>query len=187
MAMPEQHTAILAELAELGLSSARDLHARQLAAETPEQASRLAFALHRISRSIRQTLALQAKLERDARRTDLEDLVIAQDAAKARKALRRDQVKATVERLIWIEHEKEGEDADHLVECLGELLAEDLLHDDFDAEPVEVHIAKMCEALGLPYPRAGEGVGRGPTDEGAPGGPDDDDPLFSDDYWRSSA
>jgi hypothetical protein len=95
------------------------------------------------------------------------------------------------------------------------MLGEDLLHDDFDAAPVEAHIARMCSALGLPSPPAGEGVGQGPTDEGShgdrhspsppdPDGPEkplirpagaghllpqgekDDDPLLSDDYWRSS-
>jgi hypothetical protein len=209
MSMHERHSAILAELSEIGLSSARDLHAQQLAAETPERKAMLASALHRISRSVRQTLALEARLVRDALRQDREDQAAAQDAVVARKTRRSAQVKATVERLIWMEHEKDGEDADHLVECLGELLGEDILHDDFDTEPLEAHIAQLCASLGLSPPPCGEGAGGGgvsselatsganplpqpeahsqhpnPSPQG--GGAADDDDLLSDDDWRAS-
>ena len=212
MSMHERHSAILAELSELGLSSARDLHQQQLAAETPERKAMLASALHRVSRSIRQTLALEARLVRDARRADLEDRQLADKAAAAGKTRRRDQVKAAVERLIWMEHEKESDDADHLVECLGERLDEEVLHDDFDAEPLEVHIASLCAALGLPDPPPQGEVSAKPTEGVAAHAPQpprpstpsppsaelpltalraggasgDDDPLLSDDYWCAS-
>jgi hypothetical protein len=212
--MIERRRRILAELSELGLASARDLHQRQLAAETAKDAALLANSLHRISRSLRQTLALEAKLERDRQRADLEDRTEARRDAARRVAQRRQRVEATVERLIWTEYE--DAEAGVLVDNLDMLLDEAELTDGFCADPIEVHIARICKDLGLPSPLAGEGVGRGPTDEGSHGDrpiassakPDspaqplirpadaghllpqrekDDDPVLSDDYWRSSA
>ena len=58
-AIPEdRHGRILAELAGMGLELARDLRERALAAETAEEATRLARAFQAISRGVRQTLAL---------------------------------------------------------------------------------------------------------------------------------
>jgi hypothetical protein len=148
--MAERHGRILAELAELGLSSARDLHQQQLAAETPEQKAALANSLHRISRSLRQTLALEARLARDARRTDLEDRTEARRDAARRVAQRRQRVEATVERLIWTEYE--DSEAGILVDDLDMLLDEAELTDGFCADPVEAHIQRICEELGLPIP-----------------------------------
>ncbi|MDB5475088.1 MAG: hypothetical protein JWP49_599 [Phenylobacterium sp.] len=211
--MTERHGRLLARFAEQAASLAEDLCAAGLAAETLAEKQAATGAFHRAGRAMRLAIALEARLVRDARRQQQEELVAAQDAVAARKTRRRDQVKATVERLIWMEHEKDGEDADHLVECLGERLGEDLLHDDFDAEPLETHIAQLCESLGLPSPLAGEGVGQSPTEEGSHGDADSpsstdpdspakplirpdgnglrpqgekDDELLSDDYWRAS-
>ena len=60
--MREKQEALLGELADLGMSLARDLHARALAASDDAVACDLALAFHRISRSLRQTLALQSRL-----------------------------------------------------------------------------------------------------------------------------
>jgi hypothetical protein len=108
--MQERHGAMLAELAELGLSLARDLHAAALAAETPAERQGLATAFHRISRSVRQTMALEAKLERDARRAEREDPQFARKAAEQRREAearenairhRRDTLWDILEPLIW--------------------------------------------------------------------------------------
>jgi hypothetical protein len=165
----ERRRRILAELSELGLASARDLHQRQLAAETAKDAALLANSLHRISRSLRQTLALEAKLDRDAKRDILEDRKEARREAARRVAQRRQRVEATVERLIWTEYE--DAEAGVLVDDLDMLLDEAELTDGFCADPIEVHIARICKDLGLPSPLAGEGVGPDPgtTDEGSHG------------------
>jgi ABC-type enterochelin transport system substrate-binding protein len=65
----ERQDAVLAELSELGPTLARELHARALAAETPQDAEKLALAFQRVSRGVRQTFALELKFERDRTRT----------------------------------------------------------------------------------------------------------------------
>src|SRR5690349_14267659 len=92
--MAERHGRGLAELAELGLSLARHLHECALAAETPEQAAAAAAAFHRISRSVRQTMALEAKLERDRLRADREAESHAVRNSEAQVQRRRAQVRA---------------------------------------------------------------------------------------------
>ena len=151
--MAERHARVLAELSELGLTLARDLQARALVAETPEDAAGLANAFHRISRSVRQTLALEARLERDRKRAEREDFAEAQRQDRARVEKRSDQVRASVERLIWTEYEED--EAERLIDDLGDLLAEEALYDGFTADPVEAHIARICEDLGLPDPPLG--------------------------------
>ncbi|MDB5419796.1 MAG: hypothetical protein JWP50_3215, partial [Phenylobacterium sp.] len=123
--MTERHGRILAELAELGLGSARDLQQRQLAAETPKDAAVLASALHRISRSVRQCLALEARLERDARRQEIEDRDDVRAETERRVGKRRDRIKAAVERLVWTEYE--DSEANVLVDDLDMLLDQEEL------------------------------------------------------------
>ena len=156
--LSEHHKAILTELAELGLSSARDLHARQLAAETPEQAVRLANALHRVSRTIRQTLALETRLERDPIRGDREatDHVVSLD--RARLAKRRGQIQAGVERVLWSETEELDAYTD-LREDLGELLDIESKDEAFLTHDPDVLIAQLCEQLGFPTAHADSGGG----------------------------
>jgi hypothetical protein len=61
----QRHDRILGELAELGLSLARDLHARAIATQDETQAQGLATAFHRIARDVRLTLALESRLTRE--------------------------------------------------------------------------------------------------------------------------
>src|SRR5205085_9794530 len=64
--MQTRHAAILGRLAELGMDLAEQLHADACAAETPAERGQIAATFHRISRSVRQTLALEARLLRMA-------------------------------------------------------------------------------------------------------------------------
>ena len=64
----DRHGRILAELAGLSLELSRDLQARALAAETVEDATKLAAAFHRTARAVRQCLALEARLIHDRAR-----------------------------------------------------------------------------------------------------------------------
>src|SRR3989344_6340676 len=70
--LTEQEQASLAELAELDMALARHVHAHALAADDPATIADLARAYQRIARSARQSLALTAKLGRDAARDALE-------------------------------------------------------------------------------------------------------------------
>src|SRR5258705_8925277 len=110
----ERQERILAELSELGLALARDLQARALAATDIAEASELGLAFQRVSRSVRQTLALEAKLERDRLRADREDRTEAQNARTAYAERRKTQVQVAVKRCIRYEHS--GYDAENLLD-----------------------------------------------------------------------
>jgi hypothetical protein len=147
-AMDERHSRVLAELSELGLSLARDLHARALAAEDLSEAAGLSLAFHRISRSVRQSLALEARLVREReRRADAERAQAAEGTSALRHA-RKARVRAAVERLVWTETEDEDE-AERLIEDLGNLLDEEALAPAFLEGSVEVQIERIRRALGL--------------------------------------
>ena len=150
--MAERHGRILTRLGELGLSLAEDMHACALAAETPKDKADLGLAFHRISRSVRQTLALEAKLERDRHRQDREGRADAVREQQARVSLRKAQVKAAVERAIW--SEVEGDEAERLVDDLADFLDEEALSNDFTSGPLDAHIARIRAEFGL-SPSAG--------------------------------
>ena len=162
--MTDRHGRILAELSERGLTLARALHERALAAETTAEACELGLAFHRISRSLRQTLALEARLERDRRRQDHEDRAEAERQDQARVQRRRTQVRLAVERAIW--NEAEGEEAERLVDELDDVLEGEVLADGFADAPLDAHIARLCAEFGLAAP--------GPDDD------DDDDTIAFD-------
>ncbi|HXA38824.1 MAG TPA: hypothetical protein VNW53_07490 [Phenylobacterium sp.] len=179
---PETHSAkrarILGELSELGLTLARDLHARALAAETPAEAEGLALAFQRVSRSVRQTFALELKIERERRLADREDAARAEDAAIARHRRHKDAVRAGVERLIWTETEDEDE-AQDLVEELEHHLGEAAVTEGFEDTPVEALIARIQSDMGLGRDRSAEPDVQGP-DAPEPQSPPFAPPLLSD-------
>jgi hypothetical protein len=147
--MAERHGRMLAELGELGLTLARDLQGRALAAETPAEAASLAEAFHRISRSVRQSLALEAKLQRDADRDQRERRQDEAREIEVRKTARKARLRREVERLIWDEVEATdvagamARDVPALVERL-EAESEAFLDDS-----VEDQIARIREVLGV--------------------------------------
>ena len=145
--MAERHGRMLAELAEIGLSAARVLHERLLAAEDAQASADLGLALHRMSRSVRQTLALEAKLARDAQRADREACERAVSHRKAR-------VKAAVEPLIWTEA-GDDETADTRLDAFDAFLDALSLDDDFLDTPIEAQIARICAAMDIPAPPSG--------------------------------
>jgi hypothetical protein len=141
--MAERQGRVLAELAELGLDLARDLKARALAAGRREDAEGLALAFHRVSRSVRLTLALESRLVRER-----------QEAAKVRRAevaravqARKAQVQATLARQVY--GERESDEAERLLDELDERLEEAVLYETFAEGPVEACIARIRADLGL--------------------------------------
>lgn len=143
-----RHGLILAELASLGLTLARDLHERALAAESAEGAAKLATAFHHISRGVRQSLALEAKLSREHEAHELQHAPLKEKERQARVSRRHTQVYRAVERLIWDEQEDE-EIADHMLDDLRELLDFEALDDDFLAEPLPQQIDRIRARLDL--------------------------------------
>jgi hypothetical protein len=114
---------------------------------------------------VRQTIALEAKLLRDAARAEREGAAQVEDLRRAvrrdpvRIARRKAAVQAAVEQIIW--NEREGEEADYLLDLLENRLEVTGWDNDFGLEPLEDHIARFCADFGLPIP------------DGDP--PDDDD------------
>jgi hypothetical protein len=130
---------LLGELAEIGMALARDLP-RQ-AAEPEADVDAIALKYARISRAVRQTLALEARFEQDA-------LDGTARATKQRGA----RCKREVERLVTraIEAEFSEEAAEDLTSELDERLLGDLDDDYADAPPVLL-AARICRDLGVPF------------------------------------
>ena len=174
----ERQDRILAELSELGLALARDLQARALAADDAAEASELGLAFHRVARAVRQTLALEARLERDHQRAEREVSSDARRAETDRADRRRAQIKFAVERCVF--SEADGPEAERLLDELDDRLEEGALSDAFAGEdPIDLHIARICADLGVTLPPSssplGGGGGGGEADGGGshsdPGGP----------------
>jgi hypothetical protein len=146
--MADRHRQMLGELAELSLSLARRLHGQAMAAEAPAEAERAALSFHRISRSLRQTLALEARLERETQRFALEAERRAEAARQARTAARRRQVQGAVEGLIWTEVERS--DTHEALRRLKLVLEVEAEEPGFVEAPLEVLVAGVCQEIGLP-------------------------------------
>ncbi|THD80924.1 MAG: hypothetical protein E7812_05790 [Phenylobacterium sp.] len=143
---------MLQRLAELAMRSAEDLCARQLAAQTPAEAAALASALHRMSRTVRQTLLLEARFSRDDRSEAREAEGQARaDAAEAAKALHRDR-KARVRRAmeeVLCERCETQEEVDDLVLEMDLRLDDHIRAHDFETATFEALIDGLCRSLGL--------------------------------------
>jgi len=143
----ERADLILDELARLGLQLARDLAQQAGAAKDADQTARLAMAFHHVSRSVRQSLALQARLARETRRGAREAREDAERGDKALRARRATQVRSGVRRAIWAE----AAEYEHvtLLSRLELALLSDSADDGFLDGPVERHIARLCRTLGI--------------------------------------
>jgi hypothetical protein len=145
----------LAEAAQIYLKAMRKLGQRIEEAEDDTVLGELASGLHKLGRSHRQTLALQAKFARDA------EADARQRGERARKD-RKAQVRAEVSRLIWDEYEQP--EAEDFIETLDEILDEEALHEaPYPADPA-AHVAEVCRQLGLQVPPPPSGGG-GPLAE----------------------
>jgi hypothetical protein len=162
----DRHGRILAELAGLSLMLCRDLQARALAAETTEEAAKLARAFQTTARGLRQTLALDLKVIRY--RDEVAKELAKAEAARAADAerplsvrapdhfRRRDTVATQVERLIYSETEgEELDDAAFDARCtrlqnkLNDWLELAVERPDFLREEVDRQIAEACQAIGV--------------------------------------
>jgi hypothetical protein len=165
--MTERHARILKRLSEFGEALVEPLHADVIAAETPEARTEAVKAFHTLSRSLRQTLALEARFEREQRRVEtearMEAEAVAEREAEARQDERRGQVRSAVTHLIW----NEWDLPDHRAESLlrdAETKLEDM---DFDLDdPVEAQVRFLARRLGYalePIQDEGDGGGEAPA------------------------
>jgi hypothetical protein len=149
----ERSDLILDELASLGLVLARDLQQRALAAEDHDQALRLAQAFHHISRSVRQSLALTEKLQRDRTRAIRDDAIHAERRTTERRDARKAHVRADVRRLIWTEAERSDVENLRLATALDLHLDAEAQAEAFLQGPAQRCIERLCKILGLKPPQ----------------------------------
>jgi hypothetical protein len=152
---------LLGELAEIGLDVARAVE-RQASGRNDDQPEvfqgDLALAYSRVSRAVRLTLMLQAKLIEDLRAADMAGAEerAAAEAEAAKDLERRDpayqrkaRVEAIVERLIEAEHPDEEETVDDVLREAAERLDDEDLYGDLLERPVSELVARLCKDLGL--------------------------------------
>lgn len=161
--------ATLRDLMVQGAALAADLQARALAAESSDEAARLAGAWHKVGRSVRQTIALSRRARRDA---SVAEQAVRAAAVERRKA----HLAATLRYEIWCEHE--GLEAEELDDHLDELLGIDSLDEGFTDEDFQAQLVRLRPDLKL-RPKSG------PEAESDP--PPEADPPPENDAWRSSA
>jgi hypothetical protein len=157
----ERQIAVLGEIAEIGLSIAREIEAQLTAREmAPEKA---AVAYGRVARAVRLTIALQGRLVAEAR----------EPAPDAARQARRAQVNRIVRRVVG-----EGtRDVDICVYRWGqarERLEHDDIYGDLLARPASEIVAQVCQDLGVApnWARlAQEAWARDEIATGAPGSP----------------
>jgi len=177
--MADRHARILARLTELGLALAERTFEDAQAAETPAERIEAVKAFHAVSRSVRQCVALEARLVRqqalDAREAERAQ-VAPRKPGGAEISKRITAVRDAVTRVIW--HEAEDDDtAAWLEEGLDEDIALGCHRDDFCAEPLDDHIARLCLAMGLPEEAALNWRDLpAPPEPEDPGAADDDNP-----------
>jgi hypothetical protein len=154
---------LLDELSALGMAMSRDLQGRCSTVGEARDAAHLALGFQRSSRSVRQCIALKAKLLRDQVRHGREDQAHAARQDETRMLIRKAQVRLSVERAVW--NEADGPEAERLLGELDDILEAETFSDDFVQGHVQTHIARICDALGV-TPLAGSGAG----DLASPGG-----------------
>jgi hypothetical protein len=167
--MAEAQEQALGIFADAVLKLALDIQQQALDADDLDQKVRAAGAVHQLGRGLRQTIALQAKLARDARRDAAEapEPATLADEPKAPaeppspKAVavrrRRDWLTRGVERCVWNEYDREDETeeftGDSLLEDFQERLS-DLMADPqafLALDPCDL-IVQLCKELGLTPP-----------------------------------
>ena len=165
--MMERHGRLLAAFAEQAASLAADLHAAGLAAESLEEKRAISLAFHRMGRALRQTLALEAKLRREAKAAARADGAEAAGHEKAGRERRKAQVKARIARMVWSEYESDDDEALEILERLDAILDAEADIEGFELRDLDGLVAEMCEAIAYappvparPPPAAPEGVAR---------------------------
>ncbi|HEX7886317.1 MAG TPA: hypothetical protein VF474_10100 [Phenylobacterium sp.] len=144
--MRERHGRVLAELAAAGMAMVRRLGEAMARTDDVQTQAQLGLAFHRVSRAVRQTMALEFRLAQDARREDTGAVAPARAKPPAAAATPEPaSPRAPAERTGWSEYE--SDDPDEALDALDALLeAEDF---DLDAahEAVEVCIARIRQDI----------------------------------------
>jgi hypothetical protein len=146
----ERQMRLLEELAEIGMKLARAMGDQALAVAsedaTSPRAAELSLAFTQVARAVRQTLALEARLNHQAetahRRAQTERRAAEADAFRER---RRAQAVRMVQHAI--EDEVAEPHVQHHLDCLHERLADP--REDLTGRPLGAVVAGICRQLGL--------------------------------------
>ena len=159
-ARAERRLRVLAELADIGMEISRALRervAQQVGEDETKGDPGLAFS--RIARAVRQTLALDAKLDQErqvARGLALAHLAEAQ--AKVERAAAHERLRGLIRKSVVrdaveqaIDDQAEGDDVERLVTDLRERLDDEDEYDalDFNDRPIGEMVVQICRDLGL--------------------------------------
>ena len=143
----EAHARDLARFQAIAMHAAEKAHAAIEACEDAGQLCGLVAAVNTAGRALRMSIALEAKLARDAAR----EARAAADHAEAQRGrtveVRKAQVRHAVDPLIWTEHGYA--DAEFASEVFEERLEHEALDPRFTEEPVEAQIERIRGILGL--------------------------------------
>ena len=148
----EERLRILRDLAELGLRLARRLVSDNgRYSDAPVPSSNCAEAFARVSRAVRLTLTLEAKLDDELAALRAGPVTVAPFAEPGRKASpgRRDQIRERVRDVIDREVAADHEAAETFAD-FNERLFDSERYDGFLDLPFEDAIAAICKDLGLP-------------------------------------
>ncbi len=143
----ERHLRRLADMDARADVIARGIEDRIATAETAAEVRDLALAYQRVTRGIRQIIALEAKLDHEQRQAARQVHADAERAAQARTQHRKAHVQAAVERLIWTE--AEPGDAERLSDELDDLLDLEAFTPDFTDTAIDGMITRLAHTLGL--------------------------------------
>jgi hypothetical protein len=143
-----RQTRMLEELSGIAMDLARALgrEALAVAAEDPPRAAELSLAFTRMARTVRQTLALEARLRQQAEARDLR--------LDAERRTRAHQAANNQRKLRVAEIAREAIETGGADDCVGAVLAElyERLGDDevdFTDRPIGALVAKICRDLGV--------------------------------------
>ena len=163
--------ALLDELAGMLMSAARMAHERMATAQDDKAFHAAGQTLHRMAHSLRQTLALKQRSKRDAAQTRHEAEMQASNRRIEQVIRRREVIKAAVERIYWTEHEALDADddaADAVLDAIAEHCEAATLDPDFLDLPIAAQVARICQAAGLPVPKAADETPTDPPPADAP-------------------
>ena len=154
----ERREQMLGLLAERALALACAVQQRALEAETSEEMAQLAQAFVRLSRSVRQSIALHAKLERDRIRGERETAEAVAEALAPAIARRMDQLERGVVANLCADwatdiDEDEGESSE-LIRSLHERLDDLSETENFLSLDPDQLIAQLCDDLAVEASRA---------------------------------
>ena len=158
-ARAQRQMRMLEELAEIGMKLARAVERRieeRLSADAEDGDAGLADAglalvFSRISRAVRQTIALESRLDRELHDARLaEHAVIAGQARDATRTLARRR-KHAVREAVQAAFEADGPELEALLADLDERLEDSDDDLDFAELPIADLAARLCRQLGVPF------------------------------------